>query len=474
MRRRLLVALLLFAALAVNALAVPLAASVSTSRTQQLWLSRYVYAGWFAELAKDAFATGNRKTLVEEMERYRTLYGESVLVVDAGGAEYANSGIDTRDATVLDTLTAARSNRQVAQPPHRLRTWDPDTMMVGAPVGSGIHVDGAVVIEASTVRAKAEIADYWALIAVGASTALAVFTGLALALSRWVLRPLAQLSRSLATLTETLPKPVPSDDPPSAITRHYGGPPEVRELAQSFDAMATAVSDSVQSQRQLVADTAHAIRNPLAALAIRLQALERVIPEQAQTSFRRASSQVDRLTAILDGLLKLAVAETPVGFDPAQSDSYWPDRCNVVPVVADRVDEWQVAFEQARMTLSTGPSEPVVEAAVPADAFEQILDIALSNSCRYAGAGANTEVRIQGGRKWVTVSVIDNGVGVSADELDKLTTRFYRGVTAAAGGSGLGLPIALALAQRFQGEILIGSTDPHGLHVAVRLPVVKK
>ncbi len=456
---------------------VPLCMTVSTSRTQELWLNRFVYAGWFADLAGKSMDSGDRKPLVDEMERYRELYSERILVVDASGVEFANTGVDTSARGVENAVVAVRSNRHATGPPHRLRTWDPDTMLVASPIGSGLHIRGAVVIEASTVRAKSEITGLWALISLGASTALTLFTGVALGLSRWLLRPLFKLSDSVAALTETLPRPPDKNHSPSkTVSDSYGGyfgPPEIQELARSFDSMSTAVSDSVHSQRQLVADTAHAIRNPLAALAIRLQAMEKVIPEQARTSFLRASSQVDRLTAILDGLLKLAVAETPVGYDPAQSDAHWPDRCDVMRVVEDRVEEWQVAFEVANMTLTAEYSLSVIEAAIPADALAQILDIALSNSCRYAGSGAATEVRVRGESERATISVVDNGIGVSEDEITKLTTRFFRGASAVPGGTGLGLPIASALVQRYRGELLIAPVTPHGLHVALRLPPVK-
>lgn len=442
----------------------------STTRTQQLWLGRYVDAEWFGELAEQAMATGDRQPLVAAMERHHDLYEDAVLVVDASGAEFANIGVDIDDPAVVDAVAAARSNRHSTRFPHRLGTWDPDSMMIARPIGSGMKVDGAVLIETSTVRAQRDIADRWALIAVGIWTALALFTGLALALSRWVLRPLARLSQSVATLTDTLPRPV-ADTPPTSIMRQYDGPPEVRALARSFDAMALAVADAVEAQRQLVADTAHAIRNPLAALAIRLESLKPVIPDQAAHAFQRAGSQVDRLAAVLDGLLRLAVAETPVGFHPTQPDSDWPSCCDAVRVVADRVEAWGVAFERAGMDVAAAVPDGEVEVAAPEDALMQILDVLLSNSCRYAGAGARTEVRVRGGKRWVTVSVVDDGVGVAEPELDKLTTRFFRGSSAIPGGSGLGLPIAAALAQRYRGELTVGPAVPQGLRITVQLPV---
>ena len=179
-------------------------------------------------------------------------------------------------------------------------------------------MNGAVVIEASTARARADIARNWWWVAAGTAAAMALFTALALTLSRWVLRPLAALSDAVAHLAGQLPKPR-ATAPDTTIARSHGGPPEIRAVAESFDAMALAVVDSADAQRQLVADTAHAMRNPLAALSIRLDSLEPEVGTGGRTTFAGTTAEVERLTALLDGLLTLAVAESVPEFDPALS-----------------------------------------------------------------------------------------------------------------------------------------------------------
>ncbi|BCK55331.1 sensor histidine kinase [Nocardia wallacei] len=470
MRRQLLVILLCFAAFAVTGFAAPLAATSSTARTQRLWFDRYVDAEWFADLAVHAMATGDRSALDTEMRRYHDLYSDRVLVVDARGGEFANTGVDTADARTVASLAAVRSNRHAVQPPHRLRPWDSDSMRITHPIGAGMQVGGAVLIEASTVRAKHDILDRWVLISLGTWTALLLCTGVALVVTRWVLRPLARLSGAVTALARTLPRPAAAAAP-TVITRNYGGPPEVRELAGSFEAMAQAVGEAVDAQRQLVADTAHAIRNPLTALAIRLDQLGRSIPEQAVLSLRRAVAQVERLQAVLDGMLRLAAAETPAGFGAGQADSDFPSRCEAVRIIDDRVESWQPACAAAGVTVTSVLPPREVEVAVPEDALVQILDVLLSNSCRYAGAGARAEVALRVAGDAAVVSVTDDGAGVAPDELDKLTTRFYRGTAAAAGGTGLGLPIAAASAQRHGGALTVSAVHPHGLRASVRLPL---
>uniref|UniRef100_UPI00082C7C66 HAMP domain-containing histidine kinase n=1 Tax=Nocardia amamiensis TaxID=404578 RepID=UPI00082C7C66 len=343
MRRRLLVALTVFAAIAVLAFALPLSLTIATSRTQQLVLARSGDADRFATLADDAVTAGDTRALADEVLRYHELYGENVLVVDARGATTVNAGADVTDPGIVAAVAAARRNQR----PHavdKLTPWGAPAMLVARPVGTGVQVNGAVVIEASTARARGDIARSWAVIVLGGVGAMALFMLLAVTLSRWVLRPLSALSRAVAELTATLPKPRADSVAPVSIAGRYGGPPEMRAVAESFDAMARAVADSADAQRQLVADTAHAMRNPLAALTIRLDSLAPAIPASAAATFRGAGAEVDRLTALLDGLLSLAVAEAPAAFDvtpAAETDN----QCDAVQVVADRFDAWCPAFE---------------------------------------------------------------------------------------------------------------------------------
>lgn len=471
MRRRLLIALTVFAAIAVLAFAVPLSLTVATSRTQTLVLARSGDADRFANLAAAAAATGDTRALSDEVGRYHELYDENVLVVDAKGATIANGGASLNDPGIVAAVAAARRNQRPSAP-DQLTPWGARTVLIARPVGTGVQVSGAVVIQATTARARADIARTWGFILLGGAGAMALFTLLALTLSRWVLRPLAALSGAVAELTATLPRPPTGQimaKPPVSIASHHGGPPEMRAVAESFDVMALAVADSVEAQRQLVADTAHAMRNPLAALTIRLDSLESAIPADAAATFRGASAEVERLAALLDDLLTLAVAETPAAFDAArlaEAESH----CDAVQVVADRFDAWCSAYESAGQRLRVAPSVAHADVAVSADVLAQILDVPLSNSSRYAGAGAVTELAVTAEPGWVTVTVRDDGAGVAPEEIAKLTTRFYRGSTAASGGSGLGLPIAAALAQARGGTLTVEPVQPHGLAVRVRLP----
>ncbi|MBV6761792.1 sensor histidine kinase [Rhodococcus opacus] len=466
MRRRVLAVLLVFAAVAVVAFAVPLALATSAGRTQALRLSREADATHFASLAGQTQAPGSTTLLREEVARYHELYGEGVLIVDARGNVRAGAGLSPDDTDVAAAITAGLRNQKQGIS-GSLTPWSANRVLSAVPVGTGAQVDGAVVLDVSTRAARESIRTSWLVIVAGALGALAAVTAVAIALSRWTVRPLGALTARVGALTEAVPSPRPRAGRNSGRpSGRYSGPPEVQELAKAFDTMSGAVQASGQAQRQLIADTAHQLRNPLAALHIRLDSLGPHVAEAGAETYRRTGMEVDRLGGILDGLLALAVAESPA----AGEDESARGGCDIGAVLADRADAWTEALGESGMTLAfRPPAEPLV-ADFRDSHLSQVLDVLLSNAHAYAGRGAT--VRIDTGRSasGIEIRVSDDGVGVSEDEIGKLSSRFFRGSGAAQQGTGLGLSIATALVEGGGGTLTVAAARPHGLQVTLTLP----
>ncbi|MGF6882743.1 signal transduction histidine kinase [Nocardia sp. GAS34] len=466
MRRRLLTILLLLAAIAVTCFAVPFAQAIATGRTRELVLERTRDADRFA-----AMSTSNKNKLCPQAQRFHDLYGEDLVLVDAMGRVRCNTGVHLQDRTVRTALSEAGANELPGPAIDSLRPWGPAHILVTRHWGDPEQMRGAVLLVVNTAGARADIGAGWCGILAGALIALGASTVLALGLAQWILRPLDRLSHVVSELTAALPTPRGDNRP---IEDAQNGPPEIRALARSVDTLALTVADSVDAQRQLVADTAHAMRNPLAALAIRLESLEPAVRGEAEVNFQGSVREVHRLTALLDGLLALAVAETPtdsqLGRAGTGTDSDTAG-CDALLAAADRVDAWHSAFAKAGRTLRLDTPAPTAETAFPQSALIQILDVALSNSCRYAGDGASTTVLIRREPGAVTVSVTDDGTGVPAADIARLTERFFRGRGAAAGGSGLGLTIAAALAHRHGATLLLEPADPRGLRLILCMPL---
>src|ERR671915_180644 len=203
---------------------------------------------------------------------------------------------------------------------------------------------------------------------------------------------------------------------PGAHVSPRAGPTELRELAAAFNRMSDAVATSAEQQRRLVADTSHQLRNPLAALRLRVDTLDPHVAAAGRTTYRSTVVELDRLETLLDGLLDLASAESratdlAAGAGPA-------DRAELTAVVAERLDAWRPAARRAGVRINAVAPEPV-EVACAASELEQVLDVLLDNAVKYAGRGATVEIaaRSDGGR--ARLEVRDDGPGLPAEHLQQ-------------------------------------------------------
>ncbi|WP_231893896.1 MULTISPECIES: sensor histidine kinase [unclassified Rhodococcus (in: high G+C Gram-positive bacteria)] len=462
MRRRVLLVLMIYSTVVVLALSVPLALLVGRERAQRFGENRAAAASFFAELSSREDESGVAR-IRESVQRYNSLYDEGVAVVDRTGEARAVSGLDLQRDDVRQAVAGALRNQR-GDLPSSLTPWSDSSVLIAAPVGGGTQVDGAVVLEASTDSARRDVAITWVVIALGAMLILATVAVIAVALSRWVVRPLTALSSRVHTFGDKFHDQASIEGSQRLEPVPYVGPPEVRELSSAFEAMADDVEAATAAQRRLVADTAHALRNPLAALRIRMDVLGMRVPDSATDAHLRTTLEVDRLSSVVEDLLVLAAAETP-------TTTRFPG-CDLGAVVADRVGFWSTSIAVADMTVHV--SEPKADTqcrvAMSEDDLTRILDALLSNATKYAGAGAGIEVGYRTGDADVTMWLSDNGPGVPADELAKVVDRFYRASGAHGDGTGLGLSIVHALTERAGGSLRVMAGRPVGLRIELRLP----
>ncbi|MFJ2605297.1 MULTISPECIES: ATP-binding protein [unclassified Streptomyces] len=458
MRTRVLSVVLAFAVLAVAGFAVPLLGVTASQRTQRLVAARTADLDRFAGLTEQAAETGDSSVLRAEASRYTELYGEAVVVVDARRAALVQTGgLRAADPAVARLVDAALRNQPVSSG-GALRPWSRADRMLARPVGTGTRVSGAVVLRASVRAAADDIALRWALVLAGAGVIAAACVLLARRATRWVVRPLHRLDRAVGALAAGLP-------PEHA---RAGGPPELRQLAAGFNRMADAVTTALEQQRRLVADTSHQLRNPLAALRIRIDLLAPRLPASAARTYTGVTAELARMEHLLDDLLALADAEHRAGELSVTGGR--GARCDATAVTGAQVQLWRSAADRAGVRLSVVPG-PAVLMACTADELAQVAGILLDNAIKYAGEGARVEVRCFASGAEAVCEVRDDGPGLEAGELARAGTRFWRaerhrGVR----GSGLGLAIAERLVAGRGGRVACAAVHPHGLRVRALLP----
>lgn len=239
---------------------------------------------------------------------------------------------------------------------------------------------------------------------------------------------------------------------------------ELRTFTEAINGLLAQLDEAVQLQRRFVADAAHQLRTPLAALKVELEhAFREPDPVRHQQALTELRGGIDRLARLTNQLLTLARAEpgalSPIGFREVDLVALAQQTaCRFLPrSLAQGAD---LGFEQGGAAHVQG--DPLL--------LEELINNLLDNALHYAGPRAQITVRVEASEAQAVLTVEDNGPGVPAEELARLTTRFHRPAGSPAGGSGLGLAIVDEITQRHGGHLSLEPVAPHGLRVRVCLP----
>jgi signal transduction histidine kinase len=443
-RRRLLAILLAFSVLAVAGFAVPLLDSTAANRTNEFVLSRTADVARFAALAQEG---GAGDQLRAEVAAHTDLFGDAVVIVDERRRVVVEAGMSATEPEVAAAVDAALRN-QPRGAPGELRPWSTGDVLFSQAVGTGTRVAGAVVLRSSVAPAVSDITVRWAIILLAALAAALACVLLVLRLTRWLLRPVEQLADGVHAVAAGRER---------THVDVVAGPPELRGLAAEFNQMSDALAESAGRQRALVADASHQLRNPMAALRLRIDTLD--------TQDDSMVLELERLEALLDGMLSLASADS-LATDLAASSA--DERCDAVTVLVERVEAWHEAADRANVTLC-GPTDLTELPVRCAESdLAQVVDVVLDNGIKYAGAGSTVRWSGHAADGRVRLTIADDGPGVDADQLPRLTERFWR-ASRDAPGSGLGLAIAERLVTARGGTFTLHSGQ-RGLTVHIDLP----
>jgi two-component system OmpR family sensor kinase len=221
-------------------------------------------------------------------------------------------------------------------------------------------------------------------------------------------------------------------------------PQEIQPLVVSFNSLLTRLRDAFATQRRFVQDAAHELRTPITAVALQLENVRGDMPTGAcADSFAQLEAGVSRAQRLVDQLLKLSRQEAPIAEPAGTIDLHAQlhESMNALIALADQrnIDLGLVAETQG------GPA-PTLRCS-PGD-LRSVLDNLIENALRYTPEGGVVDVRLVNEGSQPAVEVIDTGPGIPPDLLGRVFDRFFRVPGSQVRGSGLGLSIAHAAAQR--------------------------
>ena len=224
-------------------------------------------------------------------------------------------------------------------------------------------------------------------------------------------------------------------------------------------------------KNEFVSLVSHELRTPLTSIKGYVDLLlegevGEVTPAQREL-LEIVKRNADREVALVNDLLDLSLLEAgrlDLRFSHIHLGA-------AVAAVCDAVQP-QLAARGLTLTRRVEPDLPPVWA--DSNRIAQVLTALLSNAGKYTPPGGRVEVRAAATGSGVRVDVRDSGIGLTADELAQLFTRFFRGrnpEAAAGGGSGLGLAISRQLIELHGGALTVASTPGEGATFSVFLPL---
>lgn len=328
-------------------------------------------------------------------------------------------------------------------------------------------LDGRVVVVSQDISLTCEALDtlHLVLILVGVTSASgAIVAGVAVA--RAGIQPIERLRRAAERVTATGELrhiPVETND-------------ELGRLTHSYNDMMTALQNSVEKQRDLVADAGHELKTPLTSLRTNIELMMMASRRDSMQLSESDWADIER-----DVVAQINEMSTLIGdlVDLAREDSTLPSKEEVVDL-KDVIDECVTRVQRRRpdvtFEIHSIPWFLKGDSFSLSRAFRNLLD----NAAKWSPHGGRVRVWMepvedphdaaQKVASTVEVRVADSGPGIPPEERDKVFDRFYRSIQARSmPGSGLGLAIVKQVIMRHDGVIIADESDDGGALMRVVL-----
>ena len=326
-----------------------------------------------------------------------------------------------------------------------------DWRVYGAIVGDNVVQLAQPVSVRNRLAANVALRTLWPLIVLLPLLGLAVW----MVVGRG-LRPLRRVTGALDTRHPEALDPLPDSRLPL----------EVQPLVRALNGLLQRLATALDTQKAFVADAAHELRTPLAAVQIQTQLVARATDDATRReALADLQAGVTRATRLAEQLLALARSE-PDGHIQAQA-------IDLHVLLEDCVMAYAPLAQQRGVDLGIETSE-AASVIGNADALRVMFNNLVDNATKYTPRGGRVDVSLIVEAGHPVVRIGDSGPGIPPAERERVFDRFYRAGASAdrartdVSGSGLGLAIVRRIALQHDASVTLGETPAGGLEVSVR------
>ncbi|MBX3464185.1 MAG: PAS domain-containing protein [Planctomycetes bacterium] len=223
-------------------------------------------------------------------------------------------------------------------------------------------------------------------------------------------------------------------------------------------------------RRDFVANVSHELKTPLAAIQGFVETIldEPDMPVATRHRFlERIARQAERLTTLVGDLLTLS------RLDDRDAAMQPPEPCDLVGVVRDIVRDLAPLAHKRGLELVAALPPAARKVRADREALQQVAGNLIDNAIKYTPKGGRVTARVASQGEQILLEVVDTGIGLSAEDCERVFERFYRVDRARSrdlGGTGLGLSIVKNTVRNLGGDVGVRSTLGKGSTFWVTLP----
>jgi two-component system, OmpR family, sensor kinase len=239
---------------------------------------------------------------------------------------------------------------------------------------------------------------------------------------------------------------------------------ELGDVGRAFDQMAERTSAMMTAQRQLMADVSHELRTPLARIRVALE-LAAEDPVAAKDVLADVGCDLDEIDRLITDILTTARLDSEQSLLKREPIS-----------VGELTDRAAARFTSRHPNRTLVKSVDDSERALDCDPvlLRRALDNLLDNAAKYSEESAPVKLTVHPNNELISFEIVDRGVGMSADEVARAGTPFWRADgsrTRQTGGVGLGLALARRIARAHGGDVSLDSAPGRGTTVCLKIPL---
>jgi two-component system sensor histidine kinase BaeS len=257
------------------------------------------------------------------------------------------------------------------------------------------------------------------------------------------------------------------EDGEKHVDFHLKRKDEFKEIGDALASMKQKVEKAEQARKALVSDVAHELKTPLMVIQGELELLHIQQKPVSAAKYDSVSSEIKRMTTIIDDILHLSKAE-------AQQVPIHQENIAMDDFLGQLADKTKYLFEQYQAVLDYSKH---TQRTITADKEKlmQIMYNLLQNAFIHGETTTRVTITVEQVDATVMITVSDDGIGIKMEDLPFVFERFYRGDESRnrkTGGTGIGLSIVKTYVEMLGGSVEVYSGEQKGTKFEMRFPTI--